>query len=44
MTGLKADEEMAVYEQAARSVLGATTNADVIERERREAGASMYYI
>jgi len=30
--------------QAARSVLGATTIADVIERERREAGASMYYI
>jgi len=29
---------------AARGVLGATTIADVIERERREAGASMYHI
>jgi Rrf2 family transcriptional regulator, cysteine metabolism repressor len=30
--------------QAARKVLGGTTIADVIEREAREAGASMYYI
>jgi DNA-binding IscR family transcriptional regulator len=30
--------------QAARTVLGQTTIADVIERESREAGASMYYI
>ena len=30
--------------QAARKVLGETTIADVIERETREAGASMYYI
>jgi DNA-binding IscR family transcriptional regulator len=29
---------------AARHVLAATTIADVIERERREAGASMYHI
>jgi Rrf2 family transcriptional regulator, cysteine metabolism repressor len=29
---------------AARELLGATTIADVIERESREAGASMYYI
>jgi Rrf2 family cysteine metabolism transcriptional repressor len=29
---------------AAREVLGATTIADVIEREAREAGASMYHI
>jgi Rrf2 family cysteine metabolism transcriptional repressor len=29
---------------AARRVLAATTIADVIERERREAGASMYHI
>jgi Rrf2 family transcriptional regulator, cysteine metabolism repressor len=29
---------------AARAVLAATTIADVIERESREAGASMYYI
>ena len=30
--------------QAARKVLDQTTIADVIERESREAGASMYYI
>ena len=30
--------------QAARKVLEATTIADVIERETREAGSSMYYI
>jgi Rrf2 family cysteine metabolism transcriptional repressor len=30
--------------QAARKVLGDTTIADVIERETREAGASMYHI
>jgi Rrf2 family transcriptional regulator, cysteine metabolism repressor len=30
--------------QAARKVLEETTIADVIERERREAGASMYHI
>lgn len=30
--------------QAARDVLEKTTIADVIERESREAGASMYYI
>jgi Rrf2 family cysteine metabolism transcriptional repressor len=30
--------------QAARKVLGDTTIADVIEREAREAGASMYHI
>jgi Rrf2 family transcriptional regulator, cysteine metabolism repressor len=29
---------------AARDVLAATTVADVIERESREAGAAMYYI
>ncbi len=29
---------------AARDVLGATTVADVNERERRDAGATMYYI
>ena len=29
---------------AAREVLGATTIADVVERENREAGAAMYYI
>jgi Rrf2 family protein len=30
--------------EAARQVLGQTTIADVIERERRDAGASMYHI
>ena len=30
--------------RAAREVLGATTIANVIEREAREAGASMYHI
>ena len=30
--------------EAARRVLAATTITDVIERERREAGASMYHI
>ncbi len=30
--------------QAARKVLQATTIADVVEREAREAGASMYHI
>ena len=29
---------------AAREVLARTTVADVVERERRDAGASMYYI
>ena len=29
---------------AARTVLGNTTIADVVEREAREAGAAMYYI
>ena len=29
---------------AARAVLAATTIADVIEREAREGGATMYYI
>src|SRR3954454_22887681 len=29
---------------AARAVLSSTTVADVVERENREAGASMYYI
>ena len=30
--------------EAARTVLGSTTIADVVEREAREAGAAMYYI
>src|SRR3954447_6083655 len=38
-TGIFADASA-----AARDVLAATTIADVMEREAREAGASMYYI
>jgi len=30
--------------EAARTVLGSTTIADLVEREAREAGAAMYYI
>jgi hypothetical protein len=30
--------------EAARTVLAGTTIADVIERETRDAGASMYHI
>ena len=30
--------------EAARTVLGSTTIADMVEREAREAGAAMYYI
>jgi hypothetical protein len=30
--------------EAARKVLGETTIADVIEREMRDAGATMYHI
>ena len=29
---------------AAREILGRTTIADIVERERREAGVAMYYI
>jgi DNA-binding IscR family transcriptional regulator len=29
---------------AARDVLAATTIADVVERERRDSGSTMYYI
>jgi DNA-binding IscR family transcriptional regulator len=38
-TGIFADAA-----SAARSVLETTTIADVVERERREAGWAMYYI
>ena len=38
-TGIFADAA-----SAAREVLAATTIADVVERENREAGAAMYYI
>ena len=30
--------------EASRAVLGASTIADIVERENRDAGASMYYI
>jgi Rrf2 family transcriptional regulator, cysteine metabolism repressor len=42
--GREADGVFADAAQAARKVLAQTTIADVIERESREAGASMYYI
>jgi Rrf2 family transcriptional regulator, cysteine metabolism repressor len=42
--GRDADGVFADAAQAARKVLEQTTIADVIERESREAGASMYYI
>ena len=30
--------------EASRAVLGASTIADIVERENRDAGATMYYI
>lgn len=42
--GRESDGVFADAAQAARKVLAETTIADVIERESREAGASMYYI
>jgi Rrf2 family protein len=42
--GREASGVFADAAEAARSVLAETTIADVIERERREAGASMYHI
>ena len=42
--GADADGVFAEAADAARKVLAATTVADVVEREAREAGASMYYI
>ncbi len=42
--GRGADGIFAEAAAAARAVLEATTIADVIERERREVGAAMYYI
>lgn len=42
--GRDADGVFADAARAARDVLAATTIADVIERERSEAGASMYHI
>jgi Rrf2 family transcriptional regulator, cysteine metabolism repressor len=42
--GRGSDGVFAEAAQAARDVLARTTIADVIEREAREAGATMYYI
>ncbi len=42
--GREADGIFADAAAAARSVLARTTIADVVEREAREAGVSMYYI
>lgn len=42
--GRDAEGVFADAAQAARTVLGQTTIADVLEREMREAGASMYHI
>ncbi|HEX5307794.1 MAG TPA: Rrf2 family transcriptional regulator [Solirubrobacteraceae bacterium] len=42
--GRDADGVFAEAAQAARAVLAATTIADVVEREARAAGASMYHI
>jgi DNA-binding IscR family transcriptional regulator len=42
--GRDADGVFAEAAEAARRVLGAITIADVVERERRQAGASMYHI
>ena len=42
--GRDADGIFADAATAARQALEATTIADVVERERREAGAAMYYI
>ena len=42
--GAEAEGIFAEAAAAARAVLAKTTISDVIERERREAGASMYHI
>jgi Rrf2 family transcriptional regulator, cysteine metabolism repressor len=42
--GRDADGVFADAATAARTVLEGTTIADVVERDRREAGAAMYYI
>ena len=42
--GAGSDGIFADAAEAARTVLGSTTIADVVEREAREAGAAMYYI
>jgi Rrf2 family protein len=42
--GAGAEGVFAEAAAAARALLGTTTVADVVERENRDAGASMYYI
>jgi Rrf2 family transcriptional regulator, cysteine metabolism repressor len=42
--GTNADSIFAEAAEAARAVLAKATITDVLERENREAGASMYYI
>ena len=42
--GREAEGVFADAAEAARKLLGETSIADVIEREAREAGASMYHI
>ncbi len=42
--GREAEGVFAEAATAAREVLQSTTIADIIDRERREAGAAMYYI
>jgi len=42
--GRDADGILAAAAAAARSILAGTTIADVVEREKREAGVAMYYI
>ncbi len=42
--GAGAEGVFAEAAQAARQVLGATTIAEIVERETRQAGTAMYYI
>ena len=42
--GADAEAIFAEAADAARAVLAGSTIADVVERENRDAGASMYYI
>lgn len=42
--GAGAESIFSEASEAARAVLGAATIADIVERENRDAGATMYYI
>ncbi len=42
--GAGAESIFAEAADASRAVLGAATIADIVERENRDAGATMYYI